>query len=101
MEWFSRKLVTVIAESALERALIADVKQIGASGYTISEVRGGGLTGERAGDWEGERSIEVRILCDAPLAERMAEHIMRRYAANFSLVLYVTDAQVVRAERFP
>lgn len=101
MEWFTRKLVTVIAESALERALVADVKQMGASGYTISEVRGGGATGERAGDWEGERSIEMRILCDAPLAERLAAHVMQRYSADFSLVLYVIDAQVVRAARFP
>ena len=101
MEWFTRKLVTVIAESALERALVADVKQMGASGYTISEVRGGGATGERAGDWEGERSIEMRILCDAPLAERLAAHVMQHYSADFSLVLYVIDAQVVRAARFP
>lgn len=100
MEWFGRKLVTVIAEGALERALVADVKKMGATGYTISEVRGGGLSGERSGDWEGERSIELRIVCEAPLAERLAEHIMQRYAANFSLMLYVIDAQVVRGARF-
>jgi nitrogen regulatory protein P-II 2 len=101
MEFHSRKLVVVIAEATLERALVSEAKSAGASGYTIAEVRGGGLSGERAGDWEGERSIELKILCDAPLAETIAERIMSRYAKNFSLVLYITEAQVVRGARFP
>ena len=68
--WHARKLLTIIAEAALERLLIAEVRAAGGFGYTISEVRGGGQGGERAGEWEGERSIEFRVVCDEATAGR-------------------------------
>ena len=42
MKTHPRKLLVIIAESALERALVADVKRLGAHGYTVIDVRGGG-----------------------------------------------------------
>ena len=99
--WHARKLLTIIAEAALERALIAEVREAGGGGYTISEVRGGGRSGERSGEWEGERSIEFRVICDQAVATRIADRIMQRYADNYSLALYLTEIEVRRAERFP
>ncbi len=99
--WHARKLLTIIAEAALERALVAEVRDAGGGGYTISEVRGGGGSGERAGDWEGERSIEFRVICDEALAGRIADRVMARYANHYSLVLYLTEVGVRRVERFP
>ena len=98
--WHARKLLTVIAEAALERALVAEVRHAGALGYTIAEVRGAGQAGERAGDWEGERSIEFRVVCDEATAGVIADRVMGRYARDYSLVLYLSDVQVRRAERF-
>ena len=85
----------------MERALIAEVREAGGGGYTISEVRGGGGSGERAGDWEGDRSVEFRVICDEALAGRIADRVMARYATHYSLVLYLTEVGVRRAERFP
>ncbi len=99
--WHARKLLTIIAEAALERALIAEVREAGGGGYTISEVRGGGGSGERAGDWEGDRSVEFRVICDEASAGRIADRVMARYATHYSLVLYLTEVGVRRAERFP
>lgn len=98
--WHARKLLTIIAEAALERALIAEVRQAGALGHTIAEVRGAGQGGERSGDWEGERSIEFRVVCDEATAELIADSVMTRYAKDYSLVLYLSDVQVRRGERF-
>ena len=97
----ARKLLTIIAEAALERALVAEVRDAGGGGDTIAEVRGGGGSGERAGDWEGERSIEFRVICDEALAGRIADRVMARYANHYSLVLYLTEVGVRRVERFP
>ena len=57
MQKHPRKLLVVITEAAIERALIADLRRLGAMGYTVNEVRGGGSTGERSGEWEAERSV--------------------------------------------
>lgn len=100
-QWHPRKLVTIIAEAALERALIDEARAAGASGYTVADVRGGGASGERPGEWEGERTIEFRVICDEGVANRLADNVMARFAENYSLVLYLADVGVRRAKRFP
>ena len=47
MNLHPKKLLVVIAEGALEKSLIRDARQYGAQGYTLSEVRGGGESGDR------------------------------------------------------
>jgi len=38
----TRKLVTIITESALEHSLVDDFERLGAHGYTITNARGKG-----------------------------------------------------------
>ena len=42
-----RKLLVIIAEAALEKNLVADVRQAGALGYTVHDVRGGSVHATR------------------------------------------------------
>lgn len=100
MQWHSRKLVSVICEAALERQLITEVQALGIGGYTISDVRGGGTRGVRGGEWEAERSIELKAVCDGAAAEQLCSVLMERYALHFALVLYVSDVGVLRAGKF-
>lgn len=41
MDTHPKELPVVIAEAALERPLVRDVKRLGAHGYTVIDVRGG------------------------------------------------------------
>ncbi len=100
MEWHARKLLTVIAEAALERRLVDEVQRLGIGGYTINEVRGGGTHGVRAGEWEGERSIEFKVLCEEAVAQRLAAAVMENYSQHYALVLYTSDVGVLRGEKF-
>lgn len=100
MEWHARKLLTVIAEAALERKLVEQAQRLGIGGYTINEVRGGGAHGVRAGEWEGERSIEFKVLCEEAAAQRLAATIMEHYSRHYALVLYTSDVGVLRGEKF-
>jgi hypothetical protein len=50
MQQFSRRLLTVITEAALERELIAEIESLGARGYTISDARGKGSRGLRSSE---------------------------------------------------
>lgn len=100
MEWHGRKLLTVIAEAALERKLVDEARRLGIGGYTITEVRGGGTHGVRAGEWEGERSIEFKVLCEEVIAQRLAASIMETYSQHYALVLYTSDVGVLRGEKF-
>jgi len=96
-----RKLVTIVCETALERRVLEALRDAGASGYTLSDVRGEGARGERGGDWEGGRSVEIKVLCDAGTAQRVVDEIMRRYGPDYALTLWVSDVAVVRPGKFP
>lgn len=96
----ARKLVTVVCETALERRVLETLREAGAGGYTMSDVRGGGARGERGGDWEGGRSVEIKVLCDAPTAQKLVDALLDRYSADYALALWVTDAAVARPGKF-
>ena len=100
MQTHPKKLLVVIGESALEKFLVRDIKQFGALGYTIADVRGGGTHGTREAEWEGDRSIRMEVICDEAIANKIAEHILASYAKNFSLSLFFNDVTVVRREKF-
>lgn len=96
-----RKLLTIVCETALERRVLQTLREAGASGYTLSDVRGDGARGERGGDWEGGRSVEIKVLCDAGTAQRVVDAIMQRYGPDYALALWVSDVAVVRPGKFP
>ncbi len=100
MQWHPRKLLTVITEGVIERQVIADCLRLGAHGYTVLEVRGGGLGGEREGAWEADRSIELQVVCSAEVAERIAEHVLEQYAPDYAVTLYLSEVQVFRGQKF-
>ncbi len=100
MQTHSRKLLVVITEAAIERSLVADARRLGAHGYTVYEVRGGGLYGDREGDWDVDRSISLNLVCTAEVAERIAAHVLEAYAKHYAVSMYLTDVAVFRAEKF-
>ncbi len=100
MQKHSRKLLVVISEAAIERSLVADARKLGAHGYTLSEVRGGGASGDHEGDWDIDRSIQLQLVCSEEVAERIAEHVLAQYAKHYRVAVYLTDVQVFRADKF-
>lgn len=95
-----RKLITVICESCLEETITEAVKELGASGYTISDARGSGAHGLRDGSWPENANIRIEILCDEAIATRILDILIDRYYAYYKLVTFVTDVGVLRPEKF-
>jgi nitrogen regulatory protein P-II 2 len=95
-----KKLLVIVAEAALERALVQDVKRWGAHGYTVYDVRGAGGSGEREGAWEADRTIEMKVICDTEVAERIAQAVLASYGQNYGLSLFFCDVTVLRADKY-
>lgn len=95
-----RRLLVIITEAALEKSLARDVRRLGAHGYTVYDVRGAGHSGIREGSWEADRSIEMKVICEADVADRIAAHVLDEYAANFGLTLFFADVDVLRPGKF-
>lgn len=93
------KLVTIIAEAVVADRLIEEIKQLGASGYTVNEVLGEGSRGVHASEWEG-RNAKIESLVTPEVADRILEHVSRRYFAHYAVIAYTIDAQAVRREKY-
>ena len=100
MDVHIRTVLTVICEAALEKKLVVDLQQLGAPGWTISDARGRGGRGVRSAGWDTEGNIRVEIICTRDIAERIANHLQARYYANFAMVCFLSQVEVLRPEKF-
>ncbi len=95
-----KTLLLITAEAVLEKSLVRDARERGAQGWSVTEVHGAGREGVREGAWEADRTIELKLICDAAVADAIAEHVIATYAPHYAVALYFADVQVLRPERF-
>lgn len=100
MDLTARKLLTIVTEAALEDALVHDIEALGARGHTITDARGKGSRGRRDATWAPHANIRLEVLCHADTADAICSAMRERYYDNFSMVMYVTDVDVLRPEKF-
>lgn len=100
MDAHPRKLLTIITEAALESLLTKELVGLGAHGYTITDARGKGDRGIRNAGWEASSNIRIEVVCDAATAERIAGHLREQYYVNYAMILYLTDVEVLRPQKF-
>jgi len=95
-----KTLLVIVAEAALEKSLVRDARERGAQGWTVGEVHGASLDGEREGAWEADRTIELKLICESAVADAIAQHVIATYAKHYAVALYFSDVRVLRPERF-
>lgn len=95
----SLKLVTIVAETVLSEQLLAALKRIGATGYTVTDVNGEGSRGMRVGEVPGDNK-KIETLVNATLADRILDLLAERYFPNYAVAAWVTDAVVVRGDKY-
>ena len=100
MQLNARKLLTVVTEAALETTLVAEIEAVGARGYTITDARGKGSGGRRDATWAPHANIRLEVLCSAETALALCAALRERYSEHYSMVLYVSDVDVVRPDKF-
>ena len=99
MQTSERRIVTIVAETAIESRLIEDVKRLGAQGYSVGRVRGEGTTGQHLQDVSGP-SVRLETIVSETVADRIFEHLAAAYFGRFAVVAWVASAHVLRSERF-
>lgn len=102
MQTHTAKRVEIVIEAPLERRLTDALTNAGVTGYTILPVRGGsGRSGQWSRSGQVGRSGMVAVVCLIrperldPLLEAAFEVVEKHIG-----VVSITDAQVLRAERF-
>ncbi len=95
-----RKLLVIVTEAALESQIAEDLVRLGTSGHTITDARGRGSRGVREASWEADRNIRIEVLCKEPTAQAIAAHLEETYYADYAMVVWVEDVEVLRPEKF-
>jgi nitrogen regulatory protein P-II 2 len=91
--------VTIIAERVLRDDILALLKRHGATGWTLTAVEGEGSRGIRASEWEG-RSAQIDTLVPPDSAAAIMREIAETYFADWSVIVYATDVEVLRPGKF-
>jgi len=95
-----KKLLVIVAEAALEKALAQHVMELGAHGYTVHDVRGAGAAGTREGTWEADRTIEMKVICAADVADRIGNAVLAAYGDHYGVSLFFADVSVLRDDKY-
>lgn len=93
------KKVTIIAERLLRDDLITLIKDHGATGWTVTAVEGEGSRGNRTSDFEG-RNAQIDTIVSIASAEAIMDQIAEKYFANWAIIIYSTDVEVMRGDKY-
>lgn len=100
MKTWNKKLLTIVTEQRIEKEIIPIAKSLGAHGYTATDARGEGSRGVRSGSWDETGNVRIEIVCENDVAERIAEKLKKDFYANYAMILFMTDIQTIRDEKF-
>ena len=93
------KLVTIVAETVIVEQLLASLRRIGASGFTVTDARGEGSRGRRVGEVPGNNQ-RIETLVSEEVATPILELLAAQYFANYAVVAWTTDVHVVRGDKY-
>lgn len=97
-----RKKIEIVVEAPLQRAVLDWLADRGVKGWSLlPRVTGGGHHGERSGDDITRAFDNVMIIAIAtePVARAVLDNFHRRFADALAIV-YISDVEVARPERF-
>jgi hypothetical protein len=78
---------------------LAELHELGATGYTYTVVHGEGAKGPRPSTWNGPNA-KIEVIVTPAVADRILEHVAKNYFESHAVIAYLDDVQVVRAEKF-
>ena len=95
-----RSLLTIIAEAAVEETLLQEVERLGVKGYTVWDARGRGSRGMRDGSLEHTTNVRIEMICARAQAEAVLGYLQARYYADYAMIGFLQDVEVLRAGKF-
>ena len=99
MKLTKAKLVKIVIENDLKDKLIKDLKTFSIKGYTIKEAKGEGLNGKNFDQWSGGNS-SIEIIVREEKALKILEMLNNKYIGKYSCIVYLSDVEVLREEKF-
>lgn len=100
IELHREKLVNIVANATLESRLVDIAEREGVTGYTVIEARGGGSTGVQRGVFESDSNILFMMIVSDRLLQTILGDLNKLIRKGHNLVVYVSNTEVMRKEKF-
>ena len=99
MKLINFKLVTVICEPVLSPRILELSHELGATGFTMTDVKGQG-SGEKSSGEIPDSKLKIEIVVESDVALKLMKSLAESYFQNYAVITYATDISVLRAEKF-
>lgn len=100
MKTHPAKLVTIIGEALAREPLKRLLAEVGATGYTLFTVEGEGRQGRRTADIQEFANIQVEVIVQPEVGEKLLERLEKEFFARFAMIAYEADIRVLRPDKF-
>lgn len=100
MRLYEIKLLTVVCELLVQNQVKDILKRHKITGYTSYEVEGKGDKGLRGHGLPEEKNVKIEVILTEKSMESIVEEIARTMFSDYAIILYVSDVQVARMEKF-
>jgi nitrogen regulatory protein PII len=97
--------VVIVTEEVILKGIVNIIENAGVHGYTVLAARGKGSHNMRSG---GEPSVSGNftnvqieaIVSDRETGERIVDEVANKYFKNYAGIVYLTEVEVLRSEKF-
>lgn len=93
------KLVTIICEPVISQSVLSIGEHLGATGFTVTEVRGQG-NGEKSSGEIPDIKSKIEIIVEPKVALKIMKTLAEQFFENYSLITYSSDISILRPQKF-
>ena len=101
MQLYPLRLVTIVGESVIMDDIAEKGLELGATGYTLSEVVGEGARSARnAAIASGDKTMKLEFVVPSEVAVDILTHVSHEYFEHYAVIAWLSDVQVVRGQQY-
>jgi nitrogen regulatory protein P-II 2 len=101
MQLYPLRLVTVVGEAVIMEDIAELGLELGASGYTISDVSGHGSRSARnVSSTGGAKTLKVEFVVPTEVATKILEDVSHEYFEHYAIIAWLSDVSVMRGEQY-
>jgi nitrogen regulatory protein PII len=100
MKLFNANLLTITCEILAQKDILEILNRHEITKITSYEVDGNGSRGIRGQGFKNEKNIKIETISTEEKLKDVVEEISRTLFPDFGIILYLSNVQVVRPEKF-
>ena len=93
------KLLVIVAEAVLRDRLVAELKTLGVPGCTLTTAMSWSAAGLGSSEYEGP-AVRLEVVASPEVTDAILLALSERYFPTWSVMAWVSDVSVVRAEKY-